>query len=137
MGNSTPERPVNNNQSYLDKAVKLVPTEIVGAYLVLVGVVGGNAATTAAPADQLTKILVVVIFFVLLVATPLYQIFISKVTNKVQIIVTTIAFALWVYNLGGPFSILGIYEAKIAAALLTFWSFLVPLIVPASTPSTT
>ena len=122
-------REVNNTQPYLDKAVKLVPTEIVGAYLVLVGVVGGNAASTAAPTDQLTKILVVVIFGVLLVATPLYQIFISKVTNKVQVVITTIAFVLWVYNLGGPFSVLGIYEAKIAAALLTLWSFIIPLVV--------
>ena len=129
-------REVNTTQPYLDKAVKLVPTEIVGAYLVLVGVVGGSASTTAAPADQLTKVLVVVIFFVLLIATPLYQIFVSKVTNKLQVVITTIAFVLWVYNLGGPFSILGIYEPKIAAALLTFWSFLVPLIVPAKTGTT-
>jgi hypothetical protein len=129
-------REVNTTQPYLDKAVKLVPTEIVGAYLVLVGVVGGSASSTAAPTDQLTKVLVVVIFFVLLIATPLYQIFISKVTNKLQVVVTTIAFVLWVYNLGGPFSILGIYEPKIAAALLTFWSFLVPLIVPAKTSTT-
>ena len=122
-------REVNNTQPYLDKAVKLVPTEIVGAYMVLVGVVGGNIASTAAPTDQLTKILVCVIFGVLLVATPLYQIFISKVTNKVQIVITTIAFALWVYNLGGPFAVLGIYEPKIAAALLTLWSLVIPLVV--------
>lgn len=122
-------REVNNTQPYLDKAVKLVPTEIVGAYMVLVGVVGGNIASTAAPTDQLTKILVCVIFGVLLVATPLYQIFISKVTNKVQIVITTIAFVLWVYNLGGPFSVLGIYEPKIAAALLTLWSLVIPLVV--------
>ena len=122
-------REVNNTQPYLDKAVKLVPTEIVGAYLVLVGVVGGNAASTAAPTDQMTKILVCVIFGVLLVATPLYQIFVSKVTNKVQVVITTLAFILWVYNLGGPFSVLGIYEAKIAAALLTLWSFVIPLVV--------
>lgn len=122
-------REVNNTQPYLDKAVKLVPTEIVGAYMVLVGVVGGNIASTEAPTDQLTKILVCVIFGVLLVATPLYQIFISKVTNKVQIVITTIAFVLWVYNLGGPFSVLGIYEAKIAAALLTLWSLVIPLVV--------
>jgi hypothetical protein len=30
-------REVNDTQSYFDKAVKLVPTEIVGAYMVLAG----------------------------------------------------------------------------------------------------
>jgi hypothetical protein len=127
-------REVNDTQPYLDKAVKLVPTEIVGAYLVLAGVVGVSSSSTAAPTDQLSKILICVVFGVLLVATPLYQIFISKVTNKVQVVITTIAFVLWVYTLGGPFTVLGIYEAKIAAALLTLWSLVIPVVVRPATP---
>jgi len=120
-------REVNNTQSYFDKAVKLVPTEIVGAYMVLAGVIGVDATT--APTDKLSKILLQIVFFVLLVLTPLYLWFISKVTNKVQLVVTTLAFVLWIYTLGGPFVVWGIYEAKIAAVLLTLWSLIIPLIV--------
>lgn len=116
-------------KSYFDKAVKLVPTEIVGAYMALAGMIGVSSASTAAPADSLSKILIQVVFFVLLILVPLYLIFISKVSNKVQVIVTTLAFIIWVYTLGGPFAVWGIYEPKVAAVLLTVWSLVIPLVV--------
>lgn len=59
----------------------------------------------------------------------MYLCFISKVTNKVQLVVTTLAFILWIYTLGGPFAVWGIYNAKVAAVLLTLWSLVVPLVV--------
>jgi hypothetical protein len=122
-------REVNATQSYFDKAVKLVPTEIVGAYSVLAGIVGISSTTAAVPEDSLSKILIQVIFFVLLLLTPLYLWKISKVTNIVQLVVTTLAFILWIYTLGGPFAVWGIYEPKVAAVLLTVWSLVIPLVV--------
>ena len=122
-------REVNATQSYADKVVKLVPTEIVGAYMVLAGIVGVTAASPAAPADSLSRILIQVVFFVLLILTPLYLWRISGVTNMVQLVVTTLAFIVWIYTLGGPFSVWGIYEPKVAAILLTLWSFIIPIIV--------
>ncbi len=44
-------REVNTTQAYADKIVKLVPTEIVGAYMVLAGIIGISPAATSAPAD--------------------------------------------------------------------------------------
>ena len=127
-------REVNDTQSYADKVVKLVPTEIVGAYMVLAGIIGVSSASPTAPADSLSKILIQVCFFALLVLTPLYLWRVSGVSNIVQLIVTTLAFILWIYTLGGPFAVWGIYEPKVAALLLTLWSFAVPVIVrPAST----
>jgi len=97
--------------------------------MVLAGVIGVSSATTAAPADSLSKILIQIVFFALLVLTPLYLWKIAKVTNKVQLIVTTLAFILWIYTLGGPFAVWGIYEPKVAAVLLTLWSLVVPVVV--------
>jgi hypothetical protein len=125
-------REVNNTQTYFDKAVKLVPTEIVGAYMVLSGIVGITPSSTTAT-DSMSKILIISVFFVLLVLTPLYLWRISKVNNILQLVVTTIAFALWIYTLGGPFVVWGIYDPKIAALLLTTWSLIIPLVVPAQT----
>jgi hypothetical protein len=122
-------REVNETQPYYDKAVKLVPTEIVGAYMVLAGVIGVGTATPTAPADSLSRVLIQVVFFVLLIMTPLYLWKIAKVGNKVQLIVTTLAFVLWIYTLGGPFSVWGLYEPKVAAVLLTLWSLVVPVVV--------
>ena len=122
-------REVNETQSYFDKAVKLIPTEIVGAYMVLAGVIGIDNSPTAPPVDSLSRILIQVVFFALLVMTPLYLWKISNVTNKVQLIVTSLAFVLWIYNLGGPFTVWGLYNAKVAAVLLTLWSLVVPVFV--------
>ncbi|SRR6266498_213482 len=128
-------REVNATQPYFDKAVKLVPTEIVGAYMVLAGIVGITPTTTTGPTDSLSRILIQVVFFVLLVLTPLYLWRISKVTNIVQLVVTTIAYVIWIYTLGGPFAVWGIYDPKIAALLLTAWSLVIPLVVPAQSSS--
>ena len=122
-------REVNTTQSYADKAVKLVPTEIVGAYMVLAGIIGVNPTSASAPLDSLSKVLIQVVFFVMLVLTPLYLWRVSGVTNIVQLIVTTLAFIIWIYTLGGPFSVWGIYEPKVAALLLTLWSTIIPIIV--------
>ncbi len=105
-------REVNTTQAYADKIVKLVPTEIVGAYMVLAGIIGISPAATSAPADSLSEILIQVVFFALLILTPLYLWRISGVTNVVQLIVTTLAFILWIYTLGGPFSVWGISNLK-------------------------
>ncbi len=45
-------REVNNTQPYTDKLVKLIPTEIVGAYMVLAGMIGFNPTSTAVPLTQ-------------------------------------------------------------------------------------
>ncbi len=97
--------------------------------MVLAGIIGISPAATSAPADSLSEILIQVVFFALLILTPLYLWRISGVTNVVQLIVTTLAFILWIYTLGGPFSVWGIYEPKIAALLLTIWSFVIPVVV--------
>jgi hypothetical protein len=40
-------REVNDTQPYTDKLVKLIPTEIVGAYMVLAGMLGFDPAAAA------------------------------------------------------------------------------------------
>ncbi len=122
-------REVNPSQSYADKVVKLVPTEIVGAYMVLAGTIGFSSAATAAPTDSVPVVLIHVVFFLLLVLTPLYLWRITRVTNVVQLVVTTLAFVLWVYTLGGPFVFWGMYHPMIAAVSLTLWSLIIPVIV--------
>ena len=124
-------REVNTTQPYADKAVKLVPTEIVGTYMVLAGIIGISTTPGTTPSDTLSKVLIQIVFFLLLVLTPLYLWRISKVSNIVQLVVTTIAYVLWIYTLGGPFAVWGVYEPKIAALLLSAWSLIIPVVVPA------
>src|SRR6185503_3357682 len=129
----TMAREVNATQPYTDKLVKLIPTEIVGAYMVLASILGYGPAAggpTAAPAgaqamipdSELKPILIKIVFAILLVLTPIYLRFISKVTNRTQLLVTTLSYVVWVYTLGGPFVAWKIYHALIASVVLVLWS---------------
>ncbi|MCL5281257.1 MAG: hypothetical protein M1376_15260 [Planctomycetes bacterium] len=127
-------REVNATQPFANKLVKLVPTEIVGAYMVLAGMLGYTYDATSAaqqmPDPELKAILIQVVFFVLLVLTPLYLWRIGRVSNLIQLVVTTISYVIWVYTLGGPFVVWGIYHSIIGSVVLVLWSITAPLLVP-------
>ena len=127
-------RSLSDDNPYQDKLLKLIPTEIVGAYMFLSGVVSGSPDQAAATASTLDDRLIMFVFFALLVFTPLYLWRVSNVTNIAQLIVTTISYVVWVYTLGGPFSVWGIYNPLVGSVVLVMWTLAMPLIVP-STPS--
>jgi MFS superfamily sulfate permease-like transporter len=131
-------REVNGTQPYSDKLVKLIPSEIIGAYMVLSNILGytaGNMQASALPKtiteSDLKPVLLQVVFFVLLILTPVYLKKISKVNNITQLIVTTFSFIIWVYTLGGPFIVWGIYYSIIGSVVLVLWSVIIPLFVAA------
>ncbi|HNY14247.1 MAG TPA: hypothetical protein PKI12_01825 [Bacteroidales bacterium] len=131
-------REVNTTQPYYDKLVKLIPSEIIGAYLVLsniLGYAGGNiqakALAVSGTEAEMRPVLIQVVFFILLALTPLYLRKISRVKNVTQLVVTTFSFIIWVYTLGGPFSVWGIYYSLIGSVVLVLWSLIIPLFVQA------
>jgi len=115
-------REINNTQSYFDKLVKCIPTEILGAYIVIAGVI---------PSDQ-TKYALTISSIALLLVIPFYMSIVNKVTNKTQIVVSCISFIIWVYTLGGPFTVWGIYKGYIGSIILVFWALMTPMIVKPS-----
>ena len=135
-------REINSTQPFQDKVVKLIPTEIVGAYMVLNGIIGLPAATPSVAAtrfpsappvsdDTLRLYLIQAVFAILLVLTPLYLAKVAKVTNRRQLAVTTMSFVVWAYTLGGPFVVWGLYYPLVASVLLVIWSLIGPMFVPA------
>ena len=70
--------------------------------------------------------------------------FLVKIHNvriKAQIILTTLSFPVWVYTIGGPFQLAGIYQPQIASCILVLWTLVIPLVItpdkPAEQPRTT
>jgi hypothetical protein len=130
-------RAVNDTQPYQDKLVKLIPTEIVGAYMVLAGFLGFSPATTSALVSltatspisdiELKKTLIQIVFVILLILTPIYLWKVSKVTNGIQLLITTFSYVVWVYTLGGPFTVWGIYYVVVGSVALVLWSLIAPL----------
>ncbi len=122
-------REIKTNQKYRDRLLKLIPSEIVAAYLVLSGIIPPDA-----------KLGTLIVSIVLLVLVPFYLWRMHDVRRTMQLIVTTISFAVWVYSLGGlsnPFVAWDLYQPWIGSVILILWTLIIPLAVnPKSQPAT-
>ena len=112
-------REIREVQDYQDRLLKLIPSEIVGAYMVLQGII---------PAAQ-AKWATTVVSGILFLLTPLYLNRLQNVQRISQLLVTTVSFAVWVYSLGGPFQYWGWYQSWLGSVVLILWTLIVPLLV--------
>lgn len=94
-------REIKENQKYKDRLLKLIPSEIVAAYLVLSGIIPEGSARWGTP----------IVSIVLLVLVPFYLWRMHDVRRTSQLIITMISFVVWVYSLRGSFRGLGIVSA--------------------------
>ena len=116
--------------TYSDRVLKYVPADVVAAWVAANGII-----KEANPRP--TPVALWIIFGVGLVLCALWTYKEVSRTNRnaapVQMIVSSGAFAVWVYALGGPFpDWLGFYHAYIGSLLLIAYTLLVGLVVPDS-----
>lgn len=99
--------------------MKLIPIEIVTAYVSIEGLADGQP-------EHRQKILIwsAVILFILI---PFHLRILSKVQSIGQMLVTMLSFAFWVFSLGGPFLGEDWYERIFGAVGLILWTLIVPL----------
>ena len=113
-----------NTEPFKDRLVKLIPSEIVTAYITIQGLLKGNTATTGK-----TDILLWIIISILLALTPIYLMKVSGVKKRAQIIFTTIAFMLWVIVIGSPIKIiLGFDSAFFGSIMLVLYTLIIPFV---------
>jgi len=84
---AAPQTPDN----YATQIVKLIPVEIVGVYLGVNNLIAGQ------------ELIQWIIFVVILTITPFYLVRVAKVSDRTQVIVSTVSFIIWAISLGGPF----------------------------------
>ncbi len=107
---------------YKDKLIKLIPTEIITAYVTIFGMISG---TTQGNKDALLWLVIAV----LTIATPLYLIYVSKVQMVSQVIFTTVAFALWVLATGSPLeTIFGYQSTFVGSIFLIMYTVFIPFL---------
>src|SRR5215207_6264134 len=117
-------REVQPANSYRDVLLKLIPSEIVAAYMVIDGAVSQD--------EDRARGLTLIAGLLLLLLTPIYLARLYGVRNRAQIIFTTLSFVVWLYSLGGPFRFWGLYYPAISSVILVIWTLLAPLIVTES-----
>jgi hypothetical protein len=122
--------------SYKDKLLKLIPAEIVAAFLTLKGVL--DAAQHVERIDLIQWI----VFAGLLIFTPLFYRYVYKVKDVKQHLITALAFVVWVFTVGGPFDQFFLdtdgqllpVKGILASILLVFFTLSVPLLMQAEDP---
>jgi hypothetical protein len=110
---------------WLEKIVTYIPTEIVGAYVAIVALLGE-------PGDLAGERALWISFLALLAFTPLYVLYAASRPGlprpAFQALAAMLAFAAWAAALGGPFRTLEGYEPRYGAAVMILVSLLLPLL---------
>jgi hypothetical protein len=120
-------REIRPDQIYLDKLLKLIPSEIIAAYLFIQNLIANQPVVIGNTDYQIIVLWLVV--FVFMIITPVYLVNVQHVYKMNQIVISGTAFLIWAYSLGGPFRLEGWYNPQIAAVLLVLWTLITPLFV--------
>lgn len=120
-GRRGPRRP----DSYIDRLIKLIPSEVIAFYLIL------DRYLQHAPEDVLWFDLRWVALLLGVVAVPFYLKVAEGVHRNEQLLISATSFVVWVYAIGGPFAMHGWYAPWLAASVLLVFTFFLPLVTPA------
>jgi hypothetical protein len=107
---------------YLDRLMKMIPVEVISLYIVGSGIIPEGQAVYL---TVWTVICLIGLFAIRLYGT-------SDPAHKISpdwthVILSAIAFLIWIYSLGGPFAAYGIADPIIGSLLVLAWTFFVPI----------
>jgi len=111
-----------NLKGYLDRLMKLVPSEVIGLYLVGSGFIPANQSLVLAIWAVVCLVGVIVVR-AYGTADPANQ----KSPDWIHVGISSVAFVIWVYSIGGPFAAYGIAVPYIGSLLVLAWTFFVPI----------
>lgn len=112
--------------TYKDRLFKYIPGEIVTLYL--------GAETAIETSARSPHVLHWIVFFLCLVATPLYLWRNQQVKAWRQLAISTASFVLWAFALGGPFTTFHWYRQAYGAVCLPIFTFLIAAVRPDPPP---
>jgi hypothetical protein len=111
----------HSNPTTFKALLKYIPTEVVAVFVLVDGMLRSAAPSLPIPVIRW------VVFFALLAGTWLYLQRVERVSKLQQLLISTVAFAVWVFSLGGPFSAFTWYSPLYGAILLPLYTFSIPI----------
>jgi hypothetical protein len=119
VGKVAPTPPLKPDR-YTSRLLKYIPAEVIALYLTLDGLIRSS--------DKVPVSLHWGVFAFGVVGTYLYLWRVASVTKQTQLIISVIAYCVWVFALGGPFVHLNWYVPIYGALLLPVYTFFVGII---------
>jgi len=121
---SAPEAITQEADSYTERLIKYIPAEIVAVFILVQGLV-----QELSDDPVLFSRISWGIFILFCILTPLYLLRLQGVKKVTQLIISILAFAVWVFALGGPFATLGWYNPLYGQILLPIFTILIAIVV--------
>ncbi|NLS78475.1 MAG: hypothetical protein GXY76_14560 [Chloroflexi bacterium] len=110
-------------KGYLDRLMKMIPTEVISLYLVGSGLIP--------EAEDLTLVIWTVFCLLAVVALRAWGTADARAglpTDWKHVGISVVAFLVWVYSLGGVFAEFGVHLPTLGSLLVLGWTFVVPQI---------
>lgn len=123
---ATPPAPDSVEASYFEKLLAFIPADMVAGYLALDGILKQTV-------PQAPWWMYWAVFGAMLALTPLYVCFrptpslVLKCSMRFRAITATLAFAVWVFALGGPFETFSWYLPVYGSVLLIVTTLTLPV----------
>ncbi len=113
---------------YFDRVMKYIPGDIIGSWVAVTGLI------ESAGDDVPVNMILWTGFIIGVVLTAVWTLKQTREKNKrpamTQTIVSAVAFIVWVFALGSPFSTLEFYRPLYGSLALILYSLVVGLIIP-------
>ena len=116
-------KPEGDFKFYLDRLMKMIPGDAVGLYLVGSGLIPEGQAIGLAAWTVLC-----LIGAILIRAYGTADPENNMPPDWVHVGISSVAFVIWVYTMGGPFAAFNLYIPYIGSLLVLAWTFFVPII---------
>jgi hypothetical protein len=121
-------RTVNRADSYMSRVLKYIPSEIVVAYISMDGILRTCYDPNVWADRQILLKLLWIVSAILTVLTPLWLWRVMRVRRLSQLFISTISVPVWLFALGGPFSLLDWYRPALGAIALPLYTLILPII---------
>jgi hypothetical protein len=121
-------RTVNRADTYMSRVLKYIPSEIVMAYISIDGMLRTCYNPNLWADRQMLLKLLWIISAILTVLTPLWLWRVMRVRRLSQLFISTISVPVWLFALGGPFSLLDWYRPALGAIALPLYTLVLPII---------
>ena len=118
-------RAIEQENSFLQVLLKLIPSEVIAVFVFIQGVMPGRFWPH------------VIMTLVLIGLTPFYLSMAGGVKSKAQLVLSTLSLVVWIYAMGtGPLRFVRppYYEPWHGAVLLAVWTLVPPMLLTKGTP---
>jgi hypothetical protein len=107
---------------YFDRLLKYIPAEVVACYIFILGLI----QKLTGPAEIM--VIQWAVFIIFCFITFLYLWRVAKVKKAQQLVISVVAFVVWVFALGGPFILYSWYNPLYGEILLPIYTLVIAII---------